>query len=439
LRAGKVDGIETDRAWNFNQLLCNGIAGDFADSVTTGNWRFTHSLAGTGVGSQLRMRNYEAVPDSMFPVFKRCSDFGIPFLDSVDAEVMYLPAQDPASGVLVYTNFATDDFGTEDPSFTVMMDLMIPAASMGNWIALFQTSPGNLNDADLFINPAGEIGIRDLYHGSLGADKWYRFAFTVDLKNGLLSKYLDGKFIGANPIDNNRWTVFNSSPRGENQGFLVFSDNDGETQPLYVSGLQIRDYVLDSVSFKAMGKVSADGFHIGNADLWNVNILGAIRDSTILDYDHQAVYMLVPSHFNLAACNVSFDLSFGARSSIIPGTTLDMNSGEYTLTVTSQDLLTTKSWKIIVKKQQTVGVEDLNPRQSALVYPNPSSDIIHISQEQSRPLQFVITDLLGREYKSGMIRNEHEGIDISGFERGMYLVVLYDEEGRKEVCKVLKE
>jgi glycerophosphoryl diester phosphodiesterase len=434
-----ADGIETDRPWNLNRLINDGAAANFPDSLTTGNWLFEGSLKATGVGSQLRPRHYQNPTLALLPVFNSCAAFGIPLVDGKDKDVMYVPAQDSLNGLLVYTNWVNEDFGTEDPSFSILMDIMIPDSSAGQWIALYQTTVSNETDADLFINPAGSIGVSSVYHGSVQPDTWYRLVYTVDRKNGKLKKYLDGNYIGSNTISGNRWTVFNASPSGENQGFLLFSDNDGETAPVYISALQIRDYVMDSASVKSFGGVSHKGFKTGNADLWNLKVLGNIADSTLLDYDAETYYILVPSGFNLAACNLSFDLSYGATASLTAGSTVNISTGEYWLNVTSEDGLKTKPWRVVVTKQQTTGIAEADPEHEISVYPNPATDHIVVDQQSFLPKSFDITDLAGRRRMQGNVHAPGESIDISILENGMYFIALYDESGSKTVCRFIKE
>lgn len=433
-----ADGIETDRAWSLNRLINNGDSGAFPDSITTGNWRFVSSLKSTGIGSQVRPRYYETPTPSMLPVFNTCSAFGIPLMNGKDEKVMYVPAQDSLNGLLVYSNSVTEEFAAEDLTFTVMMDILVPDSSAGKWIALFQTSPGNQTDADLFIDPSGAIGIQGEYHGNVQPNTWYRFAFTVDQPKGLLKKYLDGNYIGSNSISGNRWTVFNSSPRGENQGFLVFSDNDEETAPLYVSALQVRDYVLDSAGVKSLGGVSGKGFKLGNADMWNLKVQGSIADSSLLDYDNATWYILVPSTFNRAACNLAFDLSYGATSTVSPGSTVNISSGLYALNVTSEDGLRTKQWRIVVTPKQSTGVDEIPGMKAASVYPNPSNGVLFLKSSNGAVHSFSIKDMMGRVRISNTWI-EGTPIDISPLGTSMYLIELFDDHGNKEVCRFVKE
>jgi len=55
----------------------------------------------------------------------------------------------------------------------------------------------------------------------------------------------------------------------------------------------------------------------------------------------------------------------------------------------------------------------------AQVYPNPTSDLIHISTEA--PYEFVITDLLGKTLKNGEVFGQ---IDLSNLPSGSYILQL---------------
>jgi len=347
----KVDGVETDRPWSMSKLLCKSQTDPYPIPLTTGNWLFnSSSLQGVGIGSQIRSLNYSNPNPALMPSFNSCLNFSIPLLDGQNVKVLKIPAQDSANGILVYTNFHTEDFGTENSEFTIIMDFLLPASSAGKWVALYQTGPPNNTDADLFINPSQQIGSVENYYGYIKTDTWYRLLFTIDNKKGKLRLYLDGAFIGDIPITSNRWTVFNSSPRGENQGFLIFSDNDGETADAYLSSLQLRNYVTDSLLALKLGKASPNGIPCSNADLWNVKIPGSIADSTLLDYENQTWYLLFPSNTNLASLHFNFDVSYGAKATVKPGSVIDLSKGAYELNISPEDSSLIKKWKICARK-----------------------------------------------------------------------------------------
>ncbi|MGI8581167.1 MAG: glycerophosphodiester phosphodiesterase [Chitinophagaceae bacterium] len=348
----KVDGIETDRPRSMHKLLCNSQADPYPIGLTTGNWQFnSSSLQGVGIGSQLRTLNYSNPNAAMMPFFSTCSKFSIPPLDGQNVNVLKIPAQDSANGVLVYTNFHTEDFGIENGEYTIIMDFLLPGSSAGKWVALYQTGTLNNTDADLFINPSQQIGILENYFGFIKTDTWYRLLFTINKKNEKLRLYLDGAFIGEIAIsDPHRWTVYNSDARGEDQGFLIFSDDNRETADIYLSSLQLRNYVTDSLAALKLGKASANGIPCSNADVWNVNIAGSIADSTLLDYENQTWYLLFPSNTNLASLHFNFDVSYGAKATVKPGSVIDLSKGAYELNISPEDTSLIKKWKICARK-----------------------------------------------------------------------------------------
>src|SRR5207245_2677267 len=87
--------------------------------------------------------------------------------------------------------------------YTLLMDIMYPAASSGRWRALFQTDPFNHlgNDAEFYVgdssaspDPNG-IGAEGQFNRALAPDIWYRVALAVDLTappGHQLAKYVNG-------------------------------------------------------------------------------------------------------------------------------------------------------------------------------------------------------------------------------------------------------
>ena len=76
----------------------------------------------------------------------------------------------------------------------------------------------------------------------------------------------------------------------------------------------------------------------------------------------------------------------------------------------------------------------------ASVYPNPARNYITIKltgTNQSR-VNYSVTDICGREIKSGLIVSDQESINLTVFPKGMYVVRLSDGVNRQFV-KVVKE
>ena len=69
----------------------------------------------------------------------------------------------------------------------------------------------------------------------------------------------------------------------------------------------------------------------------------------------------------------------------------------------------------------TASVDDQN-QLDFLIYPNPTSDIVHIEGNYSQ-LNVVVYDILGKQVMNKPITNS---IDISQLEKGIYILQLSD-------------
>jgi hypothetical protein len=84
-----VDAVESDRAWEISDFICNDEVRVFPDSVTRGNWRFKTGLNNSvGIGSQLRLRNYEEPIPSEQAQFGTCENFGISAVNNLSDSVI---------------------------------------------------------------------------------------------------------------------------------------------------------------------------------------------------------------------------------------------------------------------------------------------------------------------------------------------------------------
>lgn len=424
LKAKGIDGLESDRAWEASKLFCNGTPGHVFDSATTGNWLFEGDLRATGVGSQMRNINLTNPQPNQNPLFASCSVFGIAPINN-NKVVMKVPALTPENGLLVYNNFRVEDYGILDQSFTVIMDFLMPTESANKWISLFQTSVTNGNDADLFINPAGKIGISSEYHGNVLPNTWHRLAFTVDGNKGFLSKYLDGQFIGASAITGSRWAVWNSSRSGDDQGFLIFGDDDNETADMYLAAMQIRDYVMDSISIRKLGSATGN-IKLGNADSWFATLSGAYADSTLLDFENRTYYFVIPANSTTDSATISYTLTTGAQSNKPLSYKIALNTPTHSWQVTSQDSLTQATWTACIRKAKNTNNFTNKYEQQNLqvnIYPNPANKQITIAipmtNSTNEVTKFELFDVLGKKVKQGVFTQEYI-LNVSDLNSGIF-------------------
>ncbi|MFN3671067.1 MAG: Ig-like domain-containing protein [Bosea sp. (in: a-proteobacteria)] len=148
-------------------------------------------------------------------------------------------------------------------AYTLIYDVYIPAATAGGWVPFFQTDVTNTSDGDLFGKIAdGEIGlgISGDYKGAAKLDAWNRLAFTVETKDGVvtITKYVNGVLAGTQTsADTARYAIDKA------KGFLIFSDEDGETSPVHLTNFAYVEKAMSASEIAALGGVNAEGILVG--------------------------------------------------------------------------------------------------------------------------------------------------------------------------------
>ena len=214
-----------------------------ANATVTGQWDFNSSNLTATVGADLT--DFGATPTT----------YGTATINGGTATVMGFPAADGTQGYVMPHGIAPNGGGAYVNQYTLIMDIMYPAASSGTWRSLFQTATANGNDGDLFINDGNGIGISSLYAGAILPDTWHRVALVFDLTltSNRLKKYIDGSLVGAQNLDglDGRWSLDPTA--------LLFTDNDGETAAGFVNSIQIHDVALTDTDIFSLGKATAAG------------------------------------------------------------------------------------------------------------------------------------------------------------------------------------
>lgn len=226
-----------------------------------GQWDFNAGNLAPSAGASLGAMDYFDGPGGATQTgsqFGTTAALGIPNINGTPATVMGFPACTQAMGynmpVPTIANGLVNPINVN--SWSLVMDLLYPAASANAWRGLVQIDNlSNGNDADLFVNGSGGIGIGGNYSGQLLPNTWHRVGFVFDLTNGVLNKFIDGTLVGsqAYTAQDGRWSL---------QTFawaLLFTDNDGETAVGYVNSIQLRDTVLSLGQMTALGGPSAAG------------------------------------------------------------------------------------------------------------------------------------------------------------------------------------
>jgi len=136
--------------------------------------------------------------------------------------------------------------GTLVNEFSLMMDILMPQAGM--YHAIYQTTPENNDDAELFINGDNLIGAWRFGYSTLtvSANVWYRMLVTV--KNGEFFKiYLNG----YNWVDGTGQDI--DSRDALQSALLLFADEDGEDNIMRCSEVAIWDQALSADDVATLG------------------------------------------------------------------------------------------------------------------------------------------------------------------------------------------
>ena len=130
-------------------------------------------------------------------------------------------------------------------NFSFMIDLKVPNAYV--YDGLFQTSPTNSNDGEVFISKS-QIGAGAMggYYGCIWDDFWYRVVFTNS--NGSVKLYVNGKKIIDYETTNTRWEI--------DPVFYLLCDEDGEKSDTYVSQVAFWETPLTDEQVAELGSLN---------------------------------------------------------------------------------------------------------------------------------------------------------------------------------------
>ncbi len=228
-------------------------------------------------------------------------------------------------------------------NFSLVLDIYIPKASENKLISIYQSNLDNENDAELFIGPKG-IGISNEYHKKLNPETWYRLGIVVS--ETAIKKFVNGVFVGENKIDSGRWSVYNVFAGGQDQGFLLFTDEDNETAEFFVSAIQLRNYSMSPEEITGLDKPDALGIPISNSGIYDLHFEDELKDN-IVNWDNREIYVRFPKGTDLSNVKITFKLPFEATSSIASNSEIDLSNGSKILIITAQDKVSKTDWNII--------------------------------------------------------------------------------------------
>jgi len=212
----RLSNVQPSDAGSYTVVVNNGLqnatssppavltVNPFPAAFVTGQWDFNQSNLVATCGQPLRYFDPSVQADTSFGT---TTSFGISDIAGQPANVMYYaPSIASWGGYVTPHGVAPNGGGTNANQYTLIIDLLCPASSMGTYRALWQTDPSNTDtDADAFINPGNGLGISQQYDGLLTGDAWHRVVLAFDLTKRELGKYIDGTnvlsaAVGASPL-----------------------------------------------------------------------------------------------------------------------------------------------------------------------------------------------------------------------------------------------
>lgn len=404
-----IDGLETDRPTEAHQVFCNnGQGGYFPEKRITGQWDFNRRLMGT-IGSQLGIVGDTTVVDQKI-TFGTTGSFNLPAIESTSVKVARIPAFDSRHALRFFSNFAPEGLPGVldcDNTFSMVFDLLKPEGS-SEYSALLQTSNNNSDDADLFLRGSSNaVGVLEQYKGSFANNTWVRLALVFDLYNQKLTEYLDGNLIGTVALPNSQDGRFCINNNWGVQSSNLFSDNDGETNPLFVSSIQIRNYAMSEEEVKALGKPKAS--KIDSRILVDATAGCPVFTQNIKQVNDASGTTLTVQAGDLV--NYRWEMNSGTRWEPVKGEAFRSGMSPALRILTPASFMEGYKFRCIafndcqtvsneLQLSSTVGVEQTAaPGQDMfVVYPNPSKGSVNIDvREVSQKYDLSVYSVLGVE------------------------------------------
>jgi len=242
---------------------------------SVGQWDFESADLSATAGSNLGSLQYADGPGGLTQTMTRfgtTATLGIPVINGTNALVMsYAPETNTSMGYWLPTpagaSYLTD--------YTLVLDVLYPAASMGKFRPLLQTDDATLdnvlaylgvsaNNALTAVNVNTVSGAAATTTGSAGqlaANTWYRLGFVVNLSANQILFYTNGVPVGS---VTGSGAAFSSvyAPAGGALVRLFGSLSETNAAGGYVNSVQFRDVPLSAGQMSALGGPSAAGIPV---------------------------------------------------------------------------------------------------------------------------------------------------------------------------------
>ena len=230
--------------------LLSAKAQSASSNTVIGQWDFdTAQLEKATVGTNLQFMGFTPSPVTL-PI------------GGNNVGAMAFPALAPDDRILATFASTNNGGGTNLNQYTILMDVMYPAESEGTWRALFNTDTSNANQADMFVDPDGRIGVNNDYTGVVNIGEWSRLVFVVNTASNFVHRFQNGTQLQDLDLPNNSLNGrFSLSG-----GILFFSDALGDTAPGFVNVIQLRAGLMTTNEVAALGGPASNGIGQGGGE-----------------------------------------------------------------------------------------------------------------------------------------------------------------------------
>ena len=232
------------------------VVGSATVAAITGQWDFKSGNLVATVGKDLAYLDGPAGTTATLTKFGTCSSFGIPSINGVDAAVIEVPGGPGVNGnnnfgYIMNHQISPNGGGTRVNQYTIIMDMYY----QGKTLPFFNCqNTNNTTDGSLFLQN-GTMGQGSggyvMNNGNIGTG-WHRIAFSVDLAQNLVTKWVDGVkaqdwVSSANSLD--------AARRSWQPTVLLFADGDGDDHDatVFLNSLQVRNGRLTDPQMAALG------------------------------------------------------------------------------------------------------------------------------------------------------------------------------------------
>ena len=333
--------------------------------------------------------------------------------------------------------------------------LTLAIGSIGN--EFIGAEAGQVRVFELINNVWTPVG-QDLY-----GETWYaNFGTSVKLSNdgSILAIGAAGQQAGKGYVYvyeniNNVWTQIGQSIIGEANDDLFGHDlslsdngkiiaigarqNDGNGN----NAGQVRIFEYNGTNWIQLGQTlngtsSGDKFGISVSlnSLGNLVAVGATNNGENgVDAGQVKIYEYINTNWTLASQNIN-----GADSIDHCGSSVSMNSNGNRVAIGSQYNSDNGlfSGNVRVFETSFLNIKN-NSLNEFIIYPNPSTGLIYIKQEQNIERTVAITDIAGKIIITNTISNYNTNIDLSDLKSGVYFIKISSKNTILKTIKLIVE